>query len=315
MQIRIKHNGKEHYSPLHEARPLADFDLDEPSGPIEDTEGDHGWRASQKVVAILFIAALVVFGFITFVADEFRESEKLKAIRIEGNRAILTSEIFSLAKIDRSQKFYDIDLRSIEGRIEMHPVVRRAKIEREVNPNALIIRIEERQPCAMIVGEGGEPAIIDGEYKLFWPRRLSGLQNPDKLLSAPMLSGISYKDSVSLKQMTDLITLLQSIEDSAMRGAIGELKRTENGSFILYMDETMIPIYLGSPSEFAFQTALETEQGLAKGKSDKTLFERQIELLASMWKKRLRDELRKSPVRYIDARYDGQIIVKTKIKS
>jgi cell division septal protein FtsQ len=314
MQIRINHKNKDHYSPLHEAKPLNELDLDA-SEVAEDHEEDRGWRASQKIVAFLFLAALLVFGFITIVADEFRDSEKLTSIRVEGNRAILTSEIFALAKIDRSQKFYDIDLRSIEGRIEKHPVVRRVVIEREVNPNALVIRVEERQPRAMIIAEGGEPAIIDGEYKLFWPRRLSGLQDPDKLLSAPMLSGVSYKDSTSLKQMTDLVTTLQTADDGAMHNAIGELKRTPTGAFILYTSETMTPIYLGAPEEDAFHTALETEQGLTNEKSDKTLFERQLALLSALWKKQLRDELRKHPARYIDARYDGQIIVKTKTKS
>ena len=43
-----------------------------------------------------------------------------------------------------------------------------------------------------------------------------------------------------------------------------------------------------------------------------TLFERQLDLLTTLWKKNLRDALRKNPARYVDARYDGQIVVKTK---
>lgn len=312
MQIRINKN-KNDYSPLHEAKPLVELDLHEGEAPIlEHEEEEHGWKTSQRIVAGLFIGALLVFGFIIFVADEFHESEKLSAIRVEGNRAIMTSEIFSLAKIDRSQKFYDIDLRSIEARILTHPVVRGVAIEREVNPNALVIKVKEREPRAMIIAEGGEPAIIDAECKLFWPRRLSGLQDPDKLLSAPVLSGVSHKDSVRIREMTDLLTSIQTAEDNAMQGAIAELKRTSSGAYILYTSETMTPIYLGFPKETAFHTALENEKGLTNEQKDKTLFERQIGLLSVLWKKHLRDDLRRNRAHHVDARYDGQIVVKTK---
>jgi len=312
MQIRINQKSKTDYSPLHEAKPLHELEREEAEMAIEEHEEERGWKTSQRIVVGLFVGALLVFGFIIFVADEFRESEMLTAIRVEGNRAVMTSEIFSIAKIDRSQKFYDIDLRAIAARIEQHPVVRSVAIEREVNPNALVIKVYERQPRAIVIAEEGEPAIIDAEYKLFWPRRLSGLQDPDKLLTAPILSGVSYKDSVLLREMTDLVTAVQTAEDGAMQGAIAELKRTTTGAYILYTSEAMTPIYLGFPKEAAFQTALENETGLTHEQNDKSLFERQLNLLSALWKKHLHEALRKHPARYIDARFDGQIVVKTK---
>lgn len=311
MHIRINKN-KNDYSPLHEAKPLNEIDLDEQAALVEEHEEESGWKTSQKIVASLFVGALIVFGFIIFIADDFHESEMLVSIRVEGNRALLTSEVFSLAKIDRKQKFYDIDLRTVAARIEKHPVVRTVAIEREVNPNTLVIRVREREPRAIVIADEGEPAIVDAEYKLFWPRRLSGLQDQEKLLSAPILSGVSYKDSVTIKQMTDLVTSLEAAHDKAMDGAIGELKRNQDGSFTLITNETLTPIYLGSPKENAFHTALENEQGLTKEKQDMTLFERQLDLLSAIWKTHLRDDLRKRPARYVDARYDGQILIKTK---
>lgn len=311
MQIHINHKNGDRYSPLHEAKPLAELGVDEPIEEVE-AEPERGWKSSYRIVVGLFVAALIVFGVIIFVAGEFRESEMLTAIRVEGNRALMTSEVFALAKIDRSQKFYDIDLRSIAARIEKHPVVRRVTIEREVNPNALVIKVEERQPCAMVIAKGGEPAIVDAEYQLFWPRRLSGLQDPERLLSAPMLSGISYKDTLAIREMTDLLTSLQAAEDGAMQGAVAELKRTSAGAYILYTSETMTPIYLGAPKDDAFHTVIETEQGLAPEHSDAPFFRRQLALLSAIWKKQLRDELRQQPARYVDVRFDGQIIVKTK---
>ena len=114
-----------------------------------------------------------------------------------------------------------------------------------------------------------------------------------------------------LKKMTDVLALLRRVEEGTMHDAIAELKRTPNGAFIAYTQHGMTPIYLGTPEEEAFHTALEYEQHLTK-EYEHTLFARQIELLAVVWKKQLRDALLKHPARYVDARFDGQIIVKSK---
>ena len=297
------------YAPMHSARPLEEIEQEELYAYEEE---NRDWRHSRWTPIILFSTAVLIFGAITYFAGAFKSSEKLTSIRIEGNHALLTAEITQLAKVDRSQNFYDMDLGIIEARIEKHPLIRKATLSREINPNALVISITEREPIALVRTQSGEPALVDRENKMFWPKRLEGLRNPEKLMTVPLLSGITDKDSASIPLYTWLVCKLQTLGDSAMRGDIRELKRTPSGAFVMYTNETMTPIFLGAMTDENFIPTLEAEHTAGK-KNDKPLFERQLELLARLWKKRLKQELRTSHALYIDARFDGQIIVKRKI--
>lgn len=302
-----KHVG---YAPMHAARPLEEIEHED--AYIYEEEEVHNWRHSRWTPIVLFSAAVLIFGAITYFAGVFKSEEKITSIRIEGNHALLTGEITQLARVDRSQNFYDMDLGVIEARIEKHPLVRKATLRREINPNALIISINEREPIALVRTQSGEPALIDRENKMFWPKRLQGLRDPGKLMMVPLLSGITDKDSAVIPLYTWLVMKLQTLGDSSMHGDIGELKRTPSGAFVMYTNETMTPIFLGAMTDENFIPTLEAEH-IIKEKNDKPLFERQLELLASLWKKRLKQELRTSHALYVDARFDGQIIVKRKI--
>ncbi len=323
MQLHIRKHGsmpeeepkKFGSTPMYSARPLEEFEPEEASIslPEEHEEEVRDWKHSRKTPAILFLLAIIIFGMITYFAGDFNAKEKLTSIRIEGNHSLLTSEISSLAHIDKNQKFYDIDLKSIEARIEKHPLVRHAVLHREINPNAIIISITEREPIALVRTDSGEPALIDADNKLFWPKRLEGLRNPNQLMTVPLLSGITDKDSASLPMFTWLVNRLQTMNDSAMHGDIGELKRTPSGAFVMYTNETSTPIFLGAMNDENFVPTLEAEHIAKPKQNEKPLFERQLELLASIWKKRLKQELRTSHAMYVDARFDGQIIVKRKI--
>jgi cell division septal protein FtsQ len=303
---------------MHSAKPLDEFDeLHEEVIAEEEfvfEEEEHGgWRSSRKIALATFICAIILVGAIIYFASDFSSTEKLAAIRVEGNRAVLTSEIFSLASVDMKEPFYNIDLKQIEFRVQKHPLVHDVTIRRETNPNSIVIRVTEREPVALIRTSNGEPAIIDKHHKIFWPKRMTGLRNPDKLMDVPLLSGVSEKDTNSLKEMAVLVEKLSVLADSAMYGDIGELKKTPTGAYVIYTNETLTPIFLGAVNDESFETTLDRER-LASEEHDTTPhFDKQLTLLAKLWKKQLKNEMRQVRATYIDARYNGQIIVKRKV--
>jgi hypothetical protein len=320
MQLHIrKRNGNDDkhpgYAPMHDARPLTEFDAGDLYEEAEELVDDdlHSWKTSRVTPILIFLAALGIVGGIIYFAHDYSSAEKLSFIRIEGNRSLLTSEITALAQINRDEKFYDIDLRSIESRVEKHPLVRRAVIRRETNPNAIVIHIDEREPIALIRTTSGEPALIDRDHKLFWPKRLTGLSSPERLMSVPLLSGITEKDTLALAYMAGLVEKLEVLSDSAMHGEIGELKRTATGALVIYTASTMTPIFLGNPLDEAFETTLDAERLVKEDVKAKPHFQSQLELLAKLWKERLRNEVLTTRSLYVDARFRGQIIVKRKV--
>ncbi|HYM20085.1 MAG TPA: FtsQ-type POTRA domain-containing protein [Candidatus Kapabacteria bacterium] len=308
MQLHIKRQG-EHYSPVHQAKPLPEL-----TSEAEDAcvAGDDlpNWKTS-RYVPLLLVLAVVVLGGVIFFAREFQSGESLEHVRVEGNRQLLTSEVLSLAAIDRNQKFYDIDLRSIEQRVGQHGIVRHVSISREAHPNTITIHIDERLPLAMIKSSSGEPMLVDNDLKFFMPKKLSGLADPNKLLAVPVLDGVNEKDTALIIEMSRIVREIETTGDSSLREVIGELKRTPTGAYVIYTAYSMTPIFIGSPRDVRFTTTLERETDPALNKAEnERLFDHQLNLLAALWKQKLRTELWSHNTLYVDARFNGQVIVR-----
>jgi len=109
-----------------------------------------------------------------------------------------------------------------------------------------------------------------------------------------------------------LVAMIAALDSGALRTAIGELRRTPTGAYVIYTAETQTPIFIGSPFDTRFQTALEEQQLHAGGapKNEVPLFNQQLHLLAKVWKAKLKNDLRAGNALYVDARFSGQVILK-----
>lgn len=299
---------------MHAAKPLDEFELDAAAPLVGEDEAEErpNWKTS-RYAPWLFVLAVVLLGGIVFFARRYQSGESLQAIRVEGNRQLMTSEVLSLAAIDRSQKFYDLDLRAIELRVGKHGFVRDVSIHRETNPNTIVIHVDERAPLAMIRSSSGEPVLVDYDYRFFLPKRLSGLMDPNKLLAVPVLGGVSEKDTAAIVEMSHIVREIVTMGDSSLREAVGELRRTPTGAYVIYTSVSGTPIFIGSPSDVRFTTTLEreTDPNVVKAENDR-LFDHQLHLLAALWKQKLRAEIWSRTALYVDARFNGQIIVRHK---
>jgi hypothetical protein len=223
------------------------------------------------------------------------------------------SEIIALASIDRSQKFYDIDLKRIQERLLRHSLIKSAHPRRDLNPATIVLEIEERHPVALARVASGEAVIIDADGVILRPRLMSGLRDQQKLLQVPLISGIPDNDTAGYRAMARLVMMMQSLDTGALAGAIGELARTPTGALVIYTTETQTPIFIGSPGDQPFHTAIEVERGAtAEPQHSEPHFVRQLHLLAKLWKNKLAPELRSGHDFYVDARFSGEVIVKRK---
>lgn len=320
MQLHIKRPGKDQneatprgYAPLDEVRPIEEL-LEESfhsDGDLLDTE-KSSWKTSRVIPAALFVGAILLLLGIVFFAREFQSGEPLQSVRVEGNHELMTSEVLSLASIDKSHKFYDIDLKGIEQRVAKHGLIRQVSIRRETHPNTIVIHIDERTPIAMIRSASGDPILVDNDFRFFLPKKLSGLLDPNKLLAVPVLTGITEKDTVAILEMSHIVHEITTTGDSSLREAIGELRRAPTGAYVIYTSFSMTPIFIGSPSDVRFMTTLERDTKTTQSANEQRLFDHQIQLLAKLWKQKLRNEIWSRSTLYVDARFNGQIIVHRK---
>ena len=89
--------------------------------------------------------------------DFFRARE----YRVAGARLLQEQEVLAAAAISPFVSVFD-DLTSIEMRLELHPLIRRARVIAEL-PRTLVVTIEERIPVGFVAGPVLEPVDRDGQ--------------------------------------------------------------------------------------------------------------------------------------------------------
>jgi cell division septal protein FtsQ len=298
---------------------LGEFLEDNEPEASDETELEHeaSWKHSRWP-GVLFVAALVVLGAIWYLASRSDNGLKLAQVHIEGANLLSNEEILELAAIDRTIPFYAINLKQIEQRLLTHSLIRAAHVRRELDPATLVLSIEERQPVALLKADStsgtsaGETFIIDRDGLLLRPKLIAGLRDPAKILQVPLLSGVSTRDTAGFQAMATLVTLIAAQDSGALKNSIGELRRTPTGAYVIYTSETETPIFLGTPFDREFHTALEEQRDSIAPKNQLPLFYRQLQLLARLWKPNVQNEIRAGHALYIDARFSGQIILKHK---
>jgi hypothetical protein len=221
-----------------------------------------------------------------------------------------------LAAINTKQPFYSIDLKRIEARVAQHSLIKQVHVRRELQPASIVISVEERKPVAMLKSDStGETYIIDRDAHLLRPKLITGLSQPARLMAVPLLSGVGERDTIGWQAMSKLVLQIESVDSGALRNAIGELRRTPTGAFMIYTAETQTPIFIGSPFDAPFQTALDAQRGAVQQYKPGEFFTSQIDLLAHAWHKKLERALQSGDAIYVDARFKGEIILKHRTNS
>ncbi len=309
----------------------------------EADEAEGSWKHSRWP-AVLFVLALLSLSAVWYLASRSDNGLRLSRVKVEGAALLSNEEILHLAGINYSVPFYQINLKQIEERLLTHSLIRTAHVRRELDPATLVLSVEERQPVALLRADStgssissgnisstgnplvapsqvplrssvvGETYIIDRDGLLLRPKLIAGLRDPSKIMQVPLLSGVSAKDTMGFQAMAKLVSYIASLDSGALKAAIGELHRTPTGAYVIYTSETETPIFLGSPFDREFHTALEEQRDSTPARNTISLFYRQLNLLAKVWKSKLQSDLRTGHPLYVDARFSGQIILKHKFQ-
>lgn len=279
---------------------------------LESNEETSSHWAHSRWSKLYFVGAILLLAAAGYLALGFEQDLRLERIVVEGAVQLTEKEIIGLAEIDRDQRFYDIDLKSVTSRLMKHSLVKAAYPSRQSNPATIVLKIEERRPVAMMRAQNGEAMLIDESGKVLRPKRISGLKDPEAMLNVPLLSGIVANDTASYLAMTALVIEIGKLDSGALMRSIEEFKKTPTGAYVLYTAETRTPIFLGAPTDEPFIASIEHERDpeAVKVKKAEPLFDRQVRLLSGIWKTMLRPTLLKGQALYVDARFDGQVIVK-----
>lgn len=119
-------------------------------------------RGLRLAIALFSVVAVVGGGFLAaqmlMASDQFR----VATIEVQGNNRLCDDTVIALSDIEPEMMTFALDLHLIGRKIEENPWVRQARIQR-IFPRQVVIRVEEREPVAIVnlgylyyVDAGGE---------------------------------------------------------------------------------------------------------------------------------------------------------------
>lgn len=237
-------------------------------------------------IPLYIIALLIFFGTFSGIRKYSRHINlfTLEKVVVYGADSVDSEEIIKLTNVRAGMPMFSLCMDSIRTRVLSHPHIEAARVSRTF-PRALVIRVRERKPIALI-NYGDIYSVDSGGFIMKHPSR-------ENEISLPILSGFTAKDSLLLNQQTTnrkllkMLTVLNEIRrsNSAVFPQISELVNTQGNKYILYTADSATRIYLGE-----------------------TDFAKKVRLLEAFWAT-LRDKKEWHDFEYIDLRYHKQVIV------
>jgi cell division septal protein FtsQ len=160
------------------------------------------------------VVVLLAMGFRLLIVSDFL---KLKDVIVETGERLDRQEILPLIDLRQGDSLITINLGRIRRKIQGHPLVEQASVER-MFPHSLRIRIRERQPVARVLLDK-RAFLVDAKGSLFAP------STRESYVEWPPLKGLRKTDFEQrpevclriLKKGTELIGILKSWREWRIR--------------------------------------------------------------------------------------------------
>lgn len=195
--------------------------------------GVFGFSAMLLVVGCTLLIQLLL------ASDMFR----VEIIQVEGQTQLEQEEIVGLSDINTGDMTFDLDLHLIGRKIAENPWVREAQVSR-IFPKQVVIRIEERQPRAIIN--------LDYLYYLDELGEVFKVLGSDDSLEYPVVTGfdrdeLQQGDSESARQLKSIVALIDDLKQRELFDLeqVSEIHREAGGGIALFTYHGAVKIRIG----------------------------------------------------------------------
>ena len=216
------------------------------------------------------------------------ELDRIESIAIQGNSQLSFKDVALATGVARGQSLAQIDLNQVEARLREEPWIKSAHVLR-LPPATLVIRVEERQPTAVLVEEPksertGRMRLVDRSGVVF--ASASGLESLPRLIDAQ-----DMENGRNPALLAHGLALLQRLREAEIAQIL-----TENQPLALQLPET------GSSQGWVFRGRVEVVLG------DRELDQR-IERLVTLLQNGEVQALLERPGMKIDLRFAEQAVL------
>jgi cell division protein FtsQ len=199
----------------------------------------------KGVLSLATLASLAFLGLTAYRYVQHSGELNLGEVRIMGCIHVPESELLDMTRLDLRSNLLNLDLQEVSRRLTQHPWVEKAQVRRDFSGRALIIEVQERVPCAMILLD--ELYLMDRNGEIFKKAA------PKENLNFPVMTGLSLQEwkqgnSQALRllhQGLELLDLLQGRKAFTARD-VSEIHLSKKDGLTLYLLEGGIPIRFGT---------------------------------------------------------------------
>lgn len=203
----------------------------------EETARTASLSGTIRRAGARFLKVSVVLGVITLLSVSFLSAYhyllrsphiRLERVQIKGANKQLRKELITLCGINAKPNLLAVKLEALKQRIEAHPWIRSAKLQRRL-PHTLIIEIQRQEPAAMV--------LADKLYYLNSWGEAFKVVSPSDPVDLPVITGVSpdrISDGKCLNAAAQVISILQSETGAWSTEKLSEVNIHQNGQVSLY---------------------------------------------------------------------------------
>jgi len=169
---------------------------------------------------------------------------KLENVEIHGVDEAIKNELLQMCGLTSEQGLLSLKLESLRKKMEKHPWIRTATVERRF-PHSLIVQVEKEEPVMLV--------LLDQLYYMNKQGRLFKPVLPAEEMDFPILTGLSGTEidqMEKLDQTVKVLTVLKAEEDRWSLQNLSEMHLNKNGGISLYFNhfQAAINISLENPA-------------------------------------------------------------------
>jgi cell division protein FtsQ len=204
------------------------------------------WRAAGIIAAALALVTAPWWGPSLLSHLSFFH---VRNVEVSGYRYVHPDDVLKRLRVDTTTSVWT-DLSELEHRVEMHPEIKSATVDRDL-PGTLIVRVTENSPIAYVATSQGLRAVDkDGRFLPIDPSRIA--------IDLPVLA----------KADTALLHLLANVRSvsPALFGEISDIRRTGGADIALTLSTAQVRA-LASISAQRLADIIPVEADLARRKA------------------------------------------------
>lgn len=211
----------------------------------------RGRGRSRLSLVIGLLVALVGLGSLAVLADQWRRSDAGVTVLVRGTQLVREDAVVAAAAVADSAVLADVDLMAVQRRIEKLPYVRSVVVRRDP-PRTLVVEISEREPVALIVGDGPQEYMIDVDG-IVLPCVQSTIEYDLPVISGAAMGRLKPGQPARDARVRDAVDVLRTADSlgTGYNELFSEVNVSHARDLVLYTHDAGIPVLFGRPERAA----------------------------------------------------------------